>query len=388
MKEMFVEAQEQKEFLVALRRELHQIPEIGMNLPLTMEVIEKQLKAMECNFEILSNGAGIIGEIGKGEKVVLLRSDMDALPIKEESGEPFASTNGYMHACGHDMHATILIGAIKLLKAREESLTGRVRFLFQSGEEVLQGAKEACSQGILKDVKAAFAMHVIPFVPVNVVAYGKLPMSASTVFSVKVKGKGGHSSEPKNCIDPIYPCIQVYEAFQSLMVKECAPSDEVVLGFGSIHAGEAANAIPEECVLQGTLRTYNNGKMVEMIERMETIIHAVASMNRVEITMEQKSSTLAVVCDEALMNTCVEQLHLNNPNVQFLNQFHVMGSEDFAYISNEVPSVYMALGAKVDDVAKPFEAHHPKVRFSEDALTLGSAMYAQAALIMLKHVEK
>lgn len=387
MKNIGFEAQAIKENLVAIRRELHKIPEIGMDLPLTCQFIEKQLSEMGCAYKVLTNGAGIVGEIGKGESVVMLRSDMDALPMREESGESFAAGNGHMHACGHDLHATILLGAIKLLKGMEDTLQGRVRYFFQSGEEVLQGAKEACSQGILEGVKTAFAMHVMPSIPLNCVAYGKLPMSASTVFSVQVKGKGGHTSEPSKCIDPIYPCIQVYQAFQSLIVKECAPADEVVLGIGSIQAGDAANAIPEECLLKGTLRTYNNAKMEQILQRMQNIVDNVAAMNRVDIKLQQVSSTLAVVCDEALMNTCVEQFQSSYPDVQFLNLFHVMGSEDFSYISNLVPSVYMAIGAKMEDDEPIYEVHHPKVRFNEDALALGCAMYVEAAQIMLTQEE-
>lgn len=252
--------QEAKQFqdeLVSWRRELHQIPELGTILPQTVRFAASKLDEMGIGYQIMEDCSCIVAQIGKGSKCFMLRSDMDALPVTEESGLPFASVNGCMHGCGHDLHATILLGAAKLLKAHEAELNGVVKLLFQSGEETFSGAKAAFERGVLENphVDAAFAMHVFAGVAPGVISYGVQAMASVYGFKIVLTGRGGHGSQPEICIDPINAGVEVYHALQSLIARECPPSAEAALTIGQFSAGNAANVIPEYCVLQGTLRT-------------------------------------------------------------------------------------------------------------------------------------
>ena len=192
-------------------------------------------------FQLYEDSSTIVAQIGQGEKCFLLRSDMDALPVCEESGEPFASQNGCMHACGHDMHAATLLGAAKILKAHEKELKGVVKLLFQSGEETFSGAREAIKAGVLEnpEVNAAFAMHVAPNMENGVIQYGKHPMTSVYGFRITLTGKGTHGSTPENGVDPINTGVHLYLAFQELIAREISALDEAVLTIGHFEGGKA-----------------------------------------------------------------------------------------------------------------------------------------------------
>lgn len=377
-------AKEKSAQLSEWRRNLHQIPELGLELPETTAYLEKELEQMGIQYRRLENGAGIVAEIGQGERTFLLRSDMDGLPIREESGESFASSNGCMHACGHDMHAAILLGAADILREEEKNLKGKVRLLFQSGEETFEGAKEAVRQNVLEGVDGAFAMHVASTVPVGWMIYGEHPMSSSTIFTITLNGIGGHGSMPEACVDPIFAGVQVYQAFQELIARECAAADEVVLTFGSFQAGTAANVIPQQAVLQGTLRTFREETRNYIVRRMEEILNGIDAVCRVSHQFEITGDSRDVVCDRELMEQCVESIRSLSDDLVLKPLFHVMGSEDFACISHQVPSCYIGIGAAADRLENCVGQHNPKVRFHEDCLAVGAAAYAQIAVDFLK----
>ncbi|WP_243207094.1 M20 metallopeptidase family protein [Mediterraneibacter hominis] len=361
------------------RRTLHQMPELGLSLSNTSAYIAKELDKMGIAYRILDKGAGILGEIGGNGATILLRSDMDGLPIREESGEEFASVNGNMHACGHDMHAAILLGAAKMLKEQEASLQGKVLLLFQSGEEPLEGAIEAVKQGVVDSVQAAFAMHVASQLPTGVLIYGEHPMSSSTNFEITFQGKGGHGSMPEYCIDPIHAGVHAYLAFEELIARECAGSDEVVLTIGSFQAGSAPNIIPDKAVMQGTLRTFDREKKEYILGRIHEMLDGIDKMCRVSHTFRILSSVDDVVCDKELNGQCAASIRKLSDKLVIKELFHVMGSEDFAAISQKVPSSYFGLGAAVDVPEKCYGQHNPRVRFNEACLPVGAAAYAQVA---------
>lgn len=388
MKKILEEAVEMQEEMTMWRRDLHQIPELDLDLPETVSYVTKVLEKLEIPYEVIADGACVVACIGKKEngRCFLLRSDMDGLPIEELTDLEFASQNGNMHACGHDMHATILLGAAKLLKEREEQLAGTVKLLFQPGEETFRGAKTVLECGVLENPKvdAAFAMHVSSTVPVGVIAYGTDPMASVYGFKITLTGHGGHGSTPETCIDPINAGVQIYLALQSLIARECPPSAEAVLTIGQFAAGNAANVIPEQAVLQGTLRTFQKEVTEQMIKRINEVVPAVASAYRTKAELTVLSNVPSVVCDKELNEEIRDSIKEMNPELQVLPVFHVMGSEDFAFISNEVTSSYFAIGAGIDDEKKWVGQHNPQVQFNEKCLPIGAAAYAKAAMDWLE----
>ncbi len=242
MTELLKRANEIKDELVSWRRTIHQNPELGLELPQTSAFVQKQLDEMGISYTTIVNGSGVLAQLGPKEgKCFMLRSDMDALPIQEETGLPFASCNaGKMHACGHDLHTAILLGAAKLLKEHESELRGPVKLLFQPGEEIFAGGKACVEEGVLENpkVEAAFAMHVSPQVPTGIIATGIEAMSSVFGFKIEIEGKGGHGSTPNICIDPINVGVHIHLALQELISRECTPLSHTALTIGQFQAGD------------------------------------------------------------------------------------------------------------------------------------------------------
>ena len=330
--EFMREAAKLQEQLVEWRRALHQIPETGIHLPQTVSFIKERLDEMGISYKVYDDISCVEAVIGSGERCFLLRSDMDALPVKEEADVSFKSTNGCMHGCGHDMHATILLGAAKLLKAHEQELKGTVKLLFQSGEEVFQGARSAVEAGVLENppVEAAFAMHVIAMIPVGVIMTGKEAMASVDGFKITLIGHGGHGSMPEGCVDPINAAVQVYLALQSLIAREIGGTEEAVLTIGQLAAGDVANVIPERAVLQGTLRTFKKEVRQRLVKRIEEVAKGVAATYRCQIEYETLYSCPSVITDDKVTASAEKTMKSLLPQAQIIQGAHGMGSEDFA----------------------------------------------------------
>lgn len=378
------EAEKLQSQLVAWRRALHQMPEVGTTLPQTMKFIKDELDKLGISYRYYEEISCIEAILGQGEKCFLLRSDVDALPVKEEADVPFRSTNGNMHGCGHDLHGAILLGAAKLLKEHEKELPGRVKLLFQSGEEVFQGAKAAVKAGVLEDVQGAFAMHVIAMMGVGIVMTGKEAMASVDGFQITLTGRGGHGSMPEAAIDPINAAVQVYLALQSLIAREIGGTEEAVLTIGQLNAGEVANVIPERAVLQSTLRTFQPELRQRLVKRIEEVSNGVAAAYRCQCQVEKLSECAAVVTDDRVTATVRKAIGEVAPELRVVGGAHGMGSEDFAQITEKVPSAYYMMGAGPEDENKRYGQHNPKIEFNEDVLCLGAAIYAQTALDWLK----
>ena len=375
------EAAALKEEMVKWHRDLHQIPELGLDLPKTSAYIQDELDKMGISYSVSKENSHITALLGQGGKCVLLRADMDALPINEESGLDFASTNGSMHACGHDMHATALLGAAKMLKAHESELKGQVKLLFQSGEELFKGAETAMAEGVLENphVDVAYASHVASAAPVGVIGYGHYPMSAVYGFKIDVKGRGAHGSTPENGISPINAAVHIYLALQELIAREVAASKEVVITIGHFEAGAANNVIPETAVMEGTLRAFDPEIRAYMIKRIEEVATGIASTYRAEATVTALSDCPAMINDKELHDEIVEMLKRENEDLQILPIYHAMGSEDFAFFCDKVPSCYLGIGAQYGDGYPVYSEHNPKVRHNEDALVIAAAAYCMVA---------
>lgn len=384
--ELLKESAELQSQLVQWRRSLHQIPETGITLPKTIAFIKERLDEMEIPYKIYEDISCIEAIIGSGGKCFMLRSDVDGLPVTEEAEVSFKSTNGCMHGCGHDMHGTVLLGAAKLLKAHESELKGTVKLLFQSGEEVFKGAKAAVDSGILENphVDAAFAMHVIALLPAGVIMTGKEPMSSVDGFKMTLIGHGGHGSMPEACVDPINAAVQVYLALQSLIAREIGGTEEAVLTIGQLAAGDVSNVIPERAVLQGTLRTFKKNVRERLVKRIEEVAKGVAMTYRCRMEYETLSACPSVVTDDEVTALAEDTIKSMMPQVQIIRGSHGMGSEDFAEITDKVPSSYYMLGAGPEDPEKRVGQHNPKVIFNEDVLSTGAAIYAQVAMNWLE----
>lgn len=383
------EAEELQEKLINWRRMLHQIPETGVKLPQTTAFIRARLGEMGVDCQVYEDISCVVATIGQGEKCFLLRSDMDALPVTEETDLSFRSVNGCMHGCGHDLHAAILLGAAKLLKDHESELGGQVKLLFQSGEEVFQGARAAVQAGVLENphVNAAFAMHVIAMMPVGVVMTGKEAMASVDGFRITLTGHGGHGSMPENSIDPINAGVQVYLALQSLIAREKGGTEEAVLTIGQFMAGEAANVIPERAVLQGTLRTFDKKVRKRLISRIQEITKSVAAAYRCQAEYTVLSECPSVVTDDGVTRQAAQSIQEMYPQLHIIKTAHGMGSEDFAEITERVPSAYYMIGAGPEDPEKRLGQHNPKIEFNETILHMGAGIYAKTAMDWLKKQE-
>lgn len=380
------EAEALQKDLVTWRRQLHQVPEIGMDLPKTSQYVQQKLSEWKIPFERKANGSCVVGTLGTEGSCILLRGDMDALPICEESGEEFASENGCMHACGHDMHTTILLGAAKILKTHESELKGQVKLLFQPGEEPMVGAKTVIDEGILTEpeVGAAFAMHVTSLAPKGMILYGKTPLSSVYGFEITLTGKGGHGSSPEVCIDPIIAGVHVHLGLQELLARECPFGSEVSLTIGQFHAGDAPNIIPNTAIMKGTLRTFDDELAGKLIRRIAEVSTKVAEAYRVQAELETLYQGPVLVCADE-MNTlvmdCIKELGLDG---MVMDKLKGTGSEDFAYIAQKVPSSYFIIGAGVGTPDEWISQHNPKVRFHKAILYQAAAIYVAAAFTWLE----
>ena len=378
--EIFKEAQGMTGELVKWRRDLHRIPELGLKLPQTTAYIQERLKEMGIE-STCSDSSNVVALIGSGEPCFMLRSDMDALPVEERSGESFSSTNGCMHACGHDMHAAILLGAAKMLKARESELKGTVKLLFQSGEEIFSGAVAAMKEGVLENpkVEASFAAHVFASLPFGLVAYGDKALSSAYGFHIDIMGKGAHGSTPEAGVSPINAAVHIYLGLQELIAREVSGMDEVTMTVGQLHSGSAANVIPEKAWMEGTLRTFNKETADYLIGRITEMAVKTADAYRAKAEVTALYNVPMVDNDPELNMEFIESIRELDGNLVTQKALHVMGSEDFSFFTNTIPAVYMAFGAGAQDQTRWRAQHNPEIVFNEKVLSVGAAAYVKIA---------
>lgn len=401
--ELLQEIEKYKEDLVNARRYLHSHPEIGFNLPNTVAFIKKELLAMGYEPKPCGKSGLTVLAGGKKEgKVFMIRGDMDALPISEEAHVNFASQNGNMHACGHDMHTTMLLGAAKLLKAHEDEIEGTIKLDFQPSEENFQGANDMIQAGLLENpsVDAALMIHVMANLPMEpgtvIISDGGVSAPAADYFKIHIQGKGCHGSMPNNGVDPINAAAHIITALQEIHARELALSEEAVLTFGTIQGGMAENAIPNTVDLGGTLRTYDEDIRDFIKKRMVEISKYITSAFRAEaeVTFGSGCPTLVNNADLSICMTNYLKELLGTSKAFTTGQLNAMlpakkspkttGSEDFAYVSQKVPSIMLALAAGHPEQGYCYPQHHPKVKFDESVLTIGSAVYAYTAVRWLK----
>ena len=392
------EAAALQEEIKAHRLWLHTHAETGFDLTETKPYVKSTLTEMGYTVQECGK-AGLVTTVGKpGGKVILLRADMYALPIAEEADVDFACKNGRMHACGHDMHTAMLLGAAKILKAHESELDGMVKLMFQPAEEIFEGSKDMIASGVLENPRpdAALMIHVAAGMPLPagtvVVSAPGVSAPAADYFTIRVHGKGCHGSAPQNGIDPLTAAAHILIALQEIHARELSASDEAVLTIGTFHAGEAGNVIPDTATMGGTIRTYDEKTRAYLKERMTAIAKNVAEAFRASAEVSFGSGCPTLVNDKDLSEKVTGYLKdLLGANRAFttaeLNGGKPArggGSEDFAYVSHEVPSLMLALAAGEPSKGYVYPQHHPKVKFDESVLSTGAAVFVDCALQYLR----
>ena len=378
--------------LIEMRRYLHQHAECGFAVEDTLTYIQARLVEMGYTPQKCGR-AGLVAEVGEGDKTILLRADIDALPITEKTGLSYASKNGNMHACGHDMHTAMLLGAAKLL--RGEELNGKVRLLFQPAEELLEGAKDCIENGVLNGVNAAFMVHVLTafnstMVGVIVSSEG-ISAPAADYFRIILQGQGCHGSAPWKGVDALTVAARVVLGLQEINARELSPSTPAVLTIGSIQGGEAGNAISDKATLYGTLRSFDEEARRFVKERLACIAKNIARAYRARASVRYEGGCPTFVNDggiSLLVEECAKEL-LGEKTVATSKALggdvrnNSGGSEDFAYISHAVPSVMAGLVAGKKEEGYVHPLHHPKVKFDESVLCKGTAIYVSVAQKLL-----
>lgn len=389
---MLEKQNELQDFIIAHRRNLHQIPELGLELPQTVAYVTRVLDELDIPYELYEDISSIVALIkGSGEgKTLAIRADMDALPIREETDLSFQSTNGNMHACGHDGHTAILLGAAKYLKENSHLFKGNVKLLFQAGEEYPGGAEPMIQRGALQNPKvdAVIGLHqgfIHPDVPKGVVglSYGAL-MASMDRFLIKVIGKGSHGAYPQISVDAISTAAELVGALNKIVSREIPAVEPCVLSICRIQGGYNQNILPDIVELEGTVRATNQQVREKIARRIEEISNAItdafgasgevtydfkypATVNNKEFTMFFEK-----ICEEELGKDKV--LLLEKP---------VMGGEDMSYFLNEVPGTYFFL-SNPKDGKNPVPHHNSKFDIEEDLMMLGCRLFVKTALEYLK----
>ena len=383
-------ALELKDETIANRRHIHKNAETGLDLPKTKAYVMEELT--EYGLEPKDCGYGETATLGKGGKVLLLRADMDALPMPEESGEEFACPTGKeAHTCGHDFHAAMLLTAAKMLKEKEDTLEGTIKFMFQPAEETFEGSKNMIENGILENppVDAALAYHVSPGkMPIGLFMYNDKDTMMYSVdgFKITIHGKGSHGAYPHVGIDPINIGVHIHLALQELIARESDPTHSCVLTIGQFAGGTAANIIPETAVLQGTIRTNKPEARELLVRRMKEVAERTAAVYNGTVDIEMISEVPPLICNPKLTDEVVGYMQeLGIPGLTPYPGISASASEDFAVIAEKVPSTFMYLSAGYLDERGQYPAHHPKAQFNEDVCPIGAACLAHCASQWLKN---
>jgi len=369
--------------LVDLRRRIHREPELGLATPETRAKVLGEIGDLGLDIQLHEKSSGIVAILrgARPGRRVLLRGDMDALPMPEETGLDFRSTHpDRMHACGHDAHTSMLAGAARLLAARRETLAGEVVFMFQPGEEGFAGAEVMLREG-MPEVDAAFAMHVSPQIPLGMVGTRPGPIMASTDdFQVEVQGRGGHASMPHDCIDPIPIACEIVQALQSFVTREIPATDPGVVTVAQFHAGTTMNVIADSVSFAGTMRAMSDRTRARLLEGFPRIASNIAKAHRGEAKIELLPGYPVTVNDagfEAFARTVIGDL-LGRDAILAL-EAPVMGAEDFSYVLQRFPGAMVLLGVRPPGARSPAPCHSSHMMLDEEAMALGVALHASIA---------
>jgi amidohydrolase len=389
-------AQELFPYTQTLRRDFHMHPELGFREFRTSGIVAKELEALglEVTKGVGKTGVVALLEGAKPGPTLLLRFDMDALPILEDTGAEYASqTAGVMHACGHDGHTAIGLTVAKMLTANRDELAGSVKFCFQPSEEgtngeEIGGAGMMMRDGVLDSPKVdmALSLHIWNEQPLDWVNVAAGPiMSGAEMFTIKLTGKGGHGAAPHTTVDPIFASAQIVNALQSIVSRNVAPLETAVVSVTAIRSGDAFNVIPQEAELRGTIRTFDLKVRERVLQRFEEIVTGVAQSLGCAAEITLKRVTPATTNDAAIAAKVQETTRRVLPESNLTTAgFVTMGSEDMGFMLEQVPGCYFLIGSANRERGLNYGHHHPKFDFDEEALLRGAALMASAAADLLK----
>lgn len=375
--------------IVTMRRDLHQIPEIGGDLPETKAYVIKKLTEMGIPFTENKSDSGLMAEI-RGEKpgkTIALRADMDALPIQEANEVEYISRHeGIMHACGHDAHTAMLLGAARVLSENKERIPGTVRLLFQTDEEGSRGAERTIKEGGIQGADAVFGTHIGTILSKDIpsgtmVCTPGCCMASFDKFVIRVKGNGCHGSTPEKGVDPINIASHIVINLQEIVAREIAATKPVVLTIGHMEAGFAYNVIPSEALIEGTIRALEEDVRQELARRIKEVAEATARTFRGEVEYEMIWGAPPVISDPemaALAADCAREVVGESRVIDRVDAPN-MGGEDFAYFLNQVPGAFMFLSSSNPEKHTDIPHHNPRFNVDEDVLWIGSAMFVKIA---------
>eukprot|EP00210_Caulerpa_lentillifera_P005801 g5547.t1 len=371
-----------EQWIIKIRRELHQIPELEFDLPKTSRVILNILDQLNISYKYPVARSGIVAEIGTGAPVVGLRADMDALPIQETTGLVFSSKHdGRMHACGHDAHTAMLLGAARLLKEQEGTLRGKVRLLFQPAEEISSGAKAMIQEGAVDDLSVIFGLHVYPGLRTGNIAIKAGVMNAAmNFFEVTVTGRGGHGAMPSGVIDPFIPVANMILAYQTVISRTMDPREAHVISITKINGGHAFNVIPDSISFSGTMRSLVPGGIERITAKFIELTNRIAGSYNCQAEVVIKLSCIENINDAEATEFAKQVGRKLIGKDQVLEAIASSGSEDFAFYGQKIPTVMIALGTKNEIVGSDVSLHNANFKLDEEVLHIGTALHTSLAL--------
>ena len=388
------EAKEIQSWIVEKRRTIHRHPELMYEEFETSKLVQETLSDLDITFEKDIAITGVVGIVGNGNgPCIALRADMDALPIHEETDIDFKSNiDGKMHACGHDCHTAMLLGAARLLKENEEEIDGTIKLIFQPAEEGGAGGKMMREQGVLQNpkVEQIYALHVAGTMPMGTLASreGTLLAGTSTV-KIIVRGNGGHAAAPHHTIDPVVTGSKIIVELQTIISRELSPLESGVISITMTKAGNACNVIPSTMELEGTIRSLTLEGILKLQTRVKEVAESIAIANRCKAEVTFPGNDYPPTINDAecwnLGKTAAIEI-LGDAQVAEMGP--IMGGEDFAYYTQEIPGCFSFLGVGNAEINAVYDVHHPMFKVDEEALPLGVAIHVNSALKALKFLRE
>ncbi|MCT4606155.1 MAG: M20 family metallopeptidase [Marinisporobacter sp.] len=379
MKEL---AQKNKQYIIDLRREFHKYPEPSWKEVRTSKRIKEELDKMQIPY-ISVAGTGVVATIeGKNKgKTVALRADIDALQVNEANDVSYKSQNeGIMHACGHDGHGAMLLGAAKILNESKERINGTVKLFFQPAEELAEGAEKMVQEGVMEGVDGVFGIHLWSDLPCGTVSVEEGPrMASADLFKIKVVGKGGHGSLPHQGVDAVVVASAIVMDLQSVVSREISPLESAVVSVGKFVGGTRFNVIADEAVLEGTTRCFNNQIRKDFPKMLERIAKNTAASYRAEAELEYTPGTPATINEVVCSRVAEKSVEKLLGKEGIIKMEKVTGGEDFAMYLEKAPGTIAFVGVRNEEKEADYPHHHPRFNMDEDALPIGSALYAQFA---------
>lgn len=377
--------------VIEIRRKIHRFPELSTKEFKTTELVKKELEKLDIEVITFEKCTGVVGIIkgSKPGKTIALRGDMDALPITEESGCDFSSQNdGVMHACGHDIHTAVLLGAAKILNKFNDKIEGNIKLIFQPSEEItlydISGAQEMILNGVLNSPKvdAIVGIHCWPELPVGTIGLKKEVLCASSdSINIKIIGKGGHAAYPHKCLDAILISSYVVSELQSIVSREVSPMDSAVITIGQINGGTTGNVIAEVVEMKGTLRTINPETRERLIKRIKEMVTSIVKGTGSKVVVDVIKGSPSIICEKAIVDSIENTVNnvLKETEVVKL-QYPSLGAEDFSFYLEEVPGAFIRLGTANENEKSRLGLHNSEIIFDEKAIFHGISVISAYAL--------